>query len=349
MNEKYMQRCIELAQNGLGHTAPNPMVGSVIVANNTIIGEGYHRKCGEAHAEVNAVNAVKNTNLLQESTIYVNLEPCSHFGRTPPCSNLIIEKKIPKVVIGCVDTFSEVSGRGIEQLQNAGCEVITGVLEPESKELNRSFFTFHKKKRPYVVLKWAQTADGFIDIYRTKDTAIEPLWITNETARLLVHKWRTEEDAIMVATNTVAKDNPKLNVRDCAGKNPIRITIDRNLRLSKSLSLFDGSIPTLVFTSKKVKNTLNIEYIQIDFESNMFLENMMNVLYNKEIQSIFIEGGSEFFNSIVKKKLWDEARVFTGDKIFGNGIKSPHFPFYPIKIEQFGNSNLRYYRNNLSV
>jgi len=346
MNEIYMQRCLELAKNGLGHTAPNPMVGSVIVANNGIIGEGYHQKCGEAHAEVNAINSVKNSSLLSSATLYVNLEPCSHFGRTPPCSNLIIEKKIPKVVIACVDTFSEVAGRGIERLRKAGCDVVVGVLERESRELNRRFFTFHEKKRPYIVLKWAQSADGFIDVHRTKDMPISPLWITNEAARQLVHKWRTEEDAIWVGTNTAEKDNPKLNVRDWAGKNPLRIVLDKSLRLDPQLALFDGTLPTLVFTEKSAQNFDNVEFVKLNFDKNL-LQSILNQLYLRNIQSVFVEGGSKLIESLITENLWDEARVFTGNRTFGSGLKSPHFTPQPIVCEEFGNSRLRYYRNLL--
>ena len=245
-DEKFMLRCHDLARLGIARTAPNPMVGCVIVLDEKIIGEGYHRKCGEAHAEVNAINSVSNHELLKKSTLYVSLEPCSHYGKTPPCTDLIISKKIPRVVIGCVDSFSEVSGRGIKKLKQAGCDVIVGVLENESRELNKRFFTFNEKKRPYIILKWAQTLDGFIDIIRTDENQIAPTWISNEHSRMLVHKWRSHEDAIMVGTNTAEKDNPSLNVRDWDGKNPLRVVLDRQLRLNEKLNLFNNKIQTII-------------------------------------------------------------------------------------------------------
>ncbi len=344
----YLRRCLEIAELGLGNAAPNPMVGSVIVHNNKIIGEGYHRKCGEAHAEVNAVNSVENGELLKKSTLYVNLEPCSHYGRTPPCSDLIIEKKIPRVVIGCIDSFAKGSSRGVERLKSAGIEVVTNVLEKESLELNRRFFTFHSKKRPYIILKWAQTLDGFIDAKRTKDTPIQPLWITNKIARTLVHKWRTEEQSILVGTNTAEKDNPKLNVRDWAGSNPTRLLIDRNLRLNNSLSLFDGSIPTVIFTDKHKASKKNTEYLTIDFDDKNDkggLKQILTNLHDRNLISVIVEGGSSILRSFIEQNLWDEARIFTGNKYFGEGTKAPEFPFNPSKEENFDGSFLKYYRN----
>ena len=231
-DEKYLKRCIELAKQGLGNTYPNPLVGSVVVYNGNIIGEGYHKKCGEAHAEVNAVNSVKDKSLLCKSTLYVNLEPCSHIGRTPACSTMIIANKIPKVVIGSIDSFSKVSGKGVEMLKQAGIDAKVGILEKECRNLNKRFFTFHEKKRPYIILKWAQTKDGFIDIIRTNKNQTGE-WITNELSRALVHKWRSEESSIMVGTDTANMDNPRLDVREWTGKNPLRISIDRKLRLTK--------------------------------------------------------------------------------------------------------------------
>ena len=277
-HEMFMQRCLQLAKNGLGNTYPNPLVGSVIVHKGKIIGEGYHKKCGEAHAEVNAINSVKNKELLKEATLYVNLEPCAHQGRTPACSILIIEKKIPNVVIGCIDSFAKVSGKGIKMMQNAGINVKVGVLEEESKEINKRFFTFHEKKRPYIILKWARTIDGFIDFERNKNTPIKPNWITNEFARTLVHKWRAEEPSIMIATNTAEKDNPKLNIRDWAGHQPTRIIIDRTLRLKQNLNIFDETQKTIIFTEKNKENTKNTEYIKIQYNDN-FYKSLFNTLY----------------------------------------------------------------------
>ncbi len=316
-----MKRCLELAELGKGTAQPNPMVGSVIVHNGKIIGEGYHKNCGEAHAEVNAINSVKDESLLKESTLYVNLEPCAHQGKTPACSLLIIEKQIPNVVIGCIDTFSKVSGKGIEMLKNADVNVTVGILENESRWLNRRFFTFHEKKRPYIILKWAETIDGYIDINR-KNPEQKAEWITNEISRKLVHKWRTEEPAIMVGTNTAKLDNPELNVRAWSGNNPTRITIDKDLILPKSLNILDKTIPTIVFTKKQKQSENNLEYIRIDFSKEIHNQ-ILNHLYKKEIQSIIIEGGKEFLDSFISNNLWDEARVFVGEKHFYDGVKAP--------------------------
>ena len=322
-DEKYMARCIELAKKALGNTYTNPMVGSVIVHNGKIIGEGYHKICGEAHAEVNAVNSVKDKSLLKESTIYVSLEPCSHVGKTPACSTMIIENKIPNVVVGTIDSFAKVSGNGIKMLEKAGINVKVGILEKECRDLNKRFFTFHEKKRPYIILKWAQTKDGFIDINRSNKLQ-KAEWITNELSRILVHKWRTEEQAIMVGTSTAEQDNPSLNVRNWTGKNPIRVTIDRELKLSENLNILDDTIKTIVFTEKQTENKVNIDYIKIDFSKNV-LSQIFHELYLLEIQSIIIEGGEVLLNSIITENLWDEARVFIGNKTFCDGVKAPKF------------------------
>ena len=343
-DEIFMKRCIELAKNGKGNTYPNPMVGSVIVYNGKIIGEGYHRKCGEPHAEVNAVNSVKDKSLLSKSTIYVSLEPCSHVGRTPACSTMIIEKKIPRIVIACSDSFEKVSGKGIQMLKNAGRDVTVGILEKEARELNKRFFTFHEKKRPYIILKWAETIDGFIDFKRTPDTPIQPNWITGEQARTLVHKWRSEEVAILVGTNTAEKDNPKLNVRDWTGNNPVRIVLDRNLRLSENLSLFDSSQKTIIFTEKEQENKENCEFVKFKFDNNLF-ETIFTVLYKKEIQSIIIEGGAMVLNTLINQNLWDEARVFIGDKLFYEGVKAPVIKNISPTIENIDNDKLLFFRN----
>ncbi len=338
-DEKFMQRCLELAEKGRGNTAPNPMVGSVIVYNGRIIGEGYHRHCGEAHAEVNAVEAVRDKSLLEKSTLYVNLEPCAHQGRTPACSLMIIEKRIPKVVIGCIDPFAKVAGKGVQMLREAGVEVVVGVLEHESRQLNRRFFTFHLNKRPYIILKWAQSLDGFLDFVRSKDTPIQPNWITDEYARMLVHRWRAEESAVMVGTNTAEKDNPKLDVRDWTGKNPTRIVLDRRLRLPENLNLFDGTIPTLIFTEKTKKNQPNTEYIRVDFDKNVF-DHIFNELYKRDILSLIVEGGADLINSLLKQNLWDEARYFVGKKLFYAGVAAPKINQEPGNIVLPGNSTL---------
>jgi diaminohydroxyphosphoribosylaminopyrimidine deaminase / 5-amino-6-(5-phosphoribosylamino)uracil reductase len=320
-HEVYIQRCLEIASKGLGNTAPNPMVGCVIVHNELVIGEGYHQRWGEAHAETNAINSVRQQELLKESVMYVNLEPCSHFGKTPPCTDLIISKGIPHVVIGAVDSNVEVAGKGIAKLRKSGCLVEVGILEEECRFLNRRFFTFHEKKRPYIILKWAQTLDGFIDNDRDGVDCPAP-WITNDLARSLVHKWRAEEQSIIVGTNTALKDNPQLNVRDWTGKDPLRIVLDRTLRLPENLNLFDGSVATIVFTEKPDKSRQNIDYIPIDFSKDVPAQ-VLEELYGRNIQTLIVEGGAVLLNSFISAGLWDEARVFIGEKVFGKGIKAP--------------------------
>ena len=322
-NEFYMRRCLELAENGLGSTSPNPMVGSVVVHNGKIIGEGWHQKAGEPHAEPNAINSVKNKELLKESTIYVSLEPCSHFGKTPPCTDLILEMNIPNVVIGIMDPFAKVCGNGINKLKQNGRNVTVGVLEKECEEINKRFFTIQKESRPYIILKWAETQDGFIDILRDENTENKPNWISNRYSQQLVHKWRSEEDAILVGTNTAINDNPKLNVRSWKGKNPTRVVIDRRLKISSNYSLFDDSVKTIVITESTKENTTNTYYEKVDFSEDKFLEYMMAILVRHQIQSIIIEGGKQTLQTFIDKKLWDEARVFIGNTNFRKGIKAP--------------------------
>lgn len=341
-DKKYMKRCLELAKLGLGTVAPNPMVGSVIVCKDEIIGEGYHQKCGEAHAEVNAINSVKNPYLLKKSTLYINLEPCAHHGRTPACSDLIVEKKIHRVVIGCVDSFAKVSGKGIEKLKKAGCDVTVGVMEQESRELNRRFFTFHEKKRPYIILKWAETKDGFIDKKRRSEETVEQNWITNKISKMLVHKWRTEESAFMIGRKTAKKDNPQLTVREWTGRNPVRIVLDRKLKLSSDLKLFDKSADTLIFNSIKDEQKQNLNYIKIEFNDNV-LNSVLSKLYELEIQSLVVEGGETLLSGFISVGLWDEARVFVGNKFFKEGVKAPEFPNEPIEQIQLGDTTLYYY------
>ena len=343
-DEMYMARCIQLAKFGIGNAAPNPMVGSVIVCDDRIIGEGYHRKCGEAHAEVNAVASVIDEELLKKSTMYVSLEPCSHWGRTPPCAELIIRKGIPKVVIGVVDPFSEVSGRGITMLREAGVEVKVGVLEKECSDLNRRFFTFHNYKRPYIILKWAQTEDGFIDHGRPDDPNISPLKISSEISMIEVHKMRSEESAIMVGTNTAIADNPRLNVRKWDGKSPVRVLIDRFGRVAATSALFDGSVPTLVFTENRKNNisTDNLRYIRIDSSVNdIYL--ILKELASENIQSLIVEGGSKLLQSFIDLGLWDEARVETSYFSIGDGVKAPKLSNYKI-IERKSDETSSIYR-----
>lgn len=344
IDEKYMLICLELAKKGIGNVAPNPMVGCVIVYENEIIGEGYHQKYGENHAEVNAINSVSNKDLLKECTLYVNLEPCAHFGKTPPCSNLIIESKIPKVVVGCIDSFSKVAGKGIQKMKEAGIEVVVGVLEKESLDLNKRFFTFHNKKRPYIILKWAETKDGFIDVDRTKQTTLDN-WITTQQSKKLAHQWRSEEQAIMIGTNTALNDNPQLNVREVVGKNPLRTVLDLNLRLPKILNVFDQSVPTLIINYQLHEKKENIEWIKVEKEKDV-ISQVLEVLYQKEIQSVIVEGGTQLLNTFITKNLWDEARVFIGNKYFINGLKAPNIKLKPSTIEQIETDVLNTYFND---
>lgn len=321
IHEKYINRCIQLAQNGLGTTYPNPLVGSVIVHNNVIIGEGWHKKAGEPHAEVNAIQSVRDTSLLKNATIYVSLEPCSHFGKTPPCCDLIIKHKIPNVVIGTVDPNIKVAGNGIKKLLEAGINVKVGVLEKDCLELNKRFFTFHEKKRPYIILKWAESQDGFIAPKERSEQ--KPVWITNPYSRQLVHKWRTEEQAILVGTQTVIDDNPTLNVRDWYGKNPIRLALDQNNRIQNDSVIFDNQAKTIVFSGGKNKETpVHIIEKTIDFKENIAPQ-IVQALYEMDIQSVIIEGGKQTLQTFIDAQLWDEARVFIGDKPILKGIKAP--------------------------
>lgn len=341
-----MQRCLQLAQNAEGNTYPNPMVGSVIVHEGEIIGEGYHCKAGEPHAEVNAVNSVKDKSKLKASTLYVNLEPCAHFGKTPPCSKLIIETGIPHVVIGCIDDYSEVAGKGVEMMRKAGVKVELGVLENESRALNRRFFTFHNKQRPFVILKWAQTLDGFIDIDRDSNLYGQPTWITNEWARRNVHKQRCAEQAVLVGTQTAIKDNPSLTVRDWVGKQPLRIVIDRNGRLPQHLNVLDHSCPTLVFNTTKNTKELNLEYIKINSKDDL-ISQVLRCLWERNIQSLIVEGGSTTLDLFIKSQLWDEAYTYVGHRFFGSGIKAPQFSGEKNQTMKFGDSSLFVYRNNI--
>ena len=311
-----MNRALELARLAFGQVSPNPMVGCVIVHNDKIIGEGFHQKYGSHHAEVNAINAVKDNYLLPQSTAYVTLEPCSYYGKTPPCANLLLKHQIKKVIIATIDPNPRVSGKGIEILQGGRVAVEQGVLESEGLELNKRFFTYHTKNRPYVILKWAETADGFIakENYDSK-------WISNEFSRKLVHKWRSEEDAILVGKNTAKYDNPMLNVRDWVGKNPIRIVIDHQLELNRNLNLFDEKIPTVCYNLKEEKQSSNISFVKLEKES--FLKNLLQDLRSRKIQSIIVEGGSATITEFLMTGLWDEARVFRSTTSFGSGIRAP--------------------------
>ncbi|MCX7552203.1 bifunctional diaminohydroxyphosphoribosylaminopyrimidine deaminase/5-amino-6-(5-phosphoribosylamino)uracil reductase RibD [Xanthomarina sp. F2636L] len=331
IHEKYITRCIEIAKNGLGTTAPNPMVGCVIVFNNDIIGEGFTSPYGGNHAEVNAIEAVKDKSLLKEATLYVTLEPCSHFGKTPPCSDLIIKHQIPNVVIGTTDTFSQVAGKGIEKLKTSGCNVTVGVLENECKEHHKRFLTFHNKKRPYIILKWAETQDEFIAPETRNEQ--KPVWITNEQSRQLVHKWRTEEQAIFVGTKTILEDNPSLTVRDWTGKNPIRVVLDRTNRLSKDFQVFNEEAKTLVISENEINFSKNIA------------AHFCSYLHKKNIQSIIIEGGRQTLQTFIDENLWDEARVFTGKSTFNQGVKAPVFKGKQIQESSILDDILKIYSN----
>lgn len=322
-HELYMQRCLELAALGMGSVSPNPMVGAVIVHEERIIGEGYHRQYGHAHAEVNAVNSVLSKyddaeQLLGGSTIYVSLEPCAHYGKTPPCADLIIKHRIPKVVVGCRDPFDQVNGKGIEKLQQEGIEVITSVLEAECKWLNRRFFTRVQQKRPYVILKWAQTADGF---FAPADK--NQFWITGEESCRLVHQWRSEEDAILVGKNTAAIDNPQLNTRLWPGKSPKRVVIDRRLELNQALHVYDQSVETIVFNEVKTDIDGKIKYIALEDFDRFVPQYILFQLYLQDIPSVIIEGGAYTLNSFIEAGLWDEARIFTGKAVLAQGIPAP--------------------------
>ncbi|RDY61311.1 bifunctional diaminohydroxyphosphoribosylaminopyrimidine deaminase/5-amino-6-(5-phosphoribosylamino)uracil reductase RibD [Flagellimonas nanhaiensis] len=325
IHQKYILRCIQLGEKGLGTTAPNPMVGCVVVHDGEIIGEGYTSPYGGSHAEVNAINSVKNKKLLSSSTLYVTLEPCSHHGKTPPCADLIAAHKIPHVVIGLKDPHSKVAGKGIEKLKQSGCEVTVGVLEKDCRWHHKRFLSFHEKNRPFVILKWAETEDGFIAPESNKrNSEPEPFWITNTYSRQLVHKWRSEEQAILVGTNTVLEDNPKLTSRNWNGKNPIRVVLDRALRLDIDHHVFDKTVKTIVITEVKEsrKYIEGVDYEVIDF-SESIAKQVCEVLYWHSITSVLIEGGRMTLQAFIHENLWDEARIFKGSSQFGNGVTAP--------------------------
>lgn len=316
IEEKYMQRCIQLALKGKGKVAPNPMVGCVIMYKNNIIGEGFHSQYGGAHAEVNAIDSVLDKTLLPLSTVYVSLEPCAHFGKTPPCANLLIAHKVKKVVIGCVDTFSKVAGKGIALLKAAGMDVEIGILEQDCRDLNRAFFTFHEKIRPYIILKWAETANGYM--------AGERKQISGNNAQLLLHKWRSEEQAFLIGTYTLMQDNPQLNSRHFSHKNPIRIVIDFDLKSEgKNLHFLDNKQATVILNRHKNETINTIQYVKID---NKEPQTIVNALYHIDIHSVVIEGGKQLLESFINAKLVDEYRVFTSTKnTFIDGLKAPKF------------------------
>ena len=318
-DEQYMQRCLQLAALGLGSTSPNPMVGAVIVRDGEIIGEGYHHRCGEAHAEVNAINAVKDKALLRESTLYVNLEPCAHFGKTPPCADAIIRHGIPKVVIGSIDYHDKVNGAGVRKLRDAGVEVVENVCRDACEELNKRFFTFHRQHRPYVILKWAQTRDGYMDIDRSEGNATS-YWITNYALKVLAHKWRGEEDAILVGWRTMANDRPQLTTREYPGKNPQRFVMQRG----------DEVLSELPYTPLPEK-----------------VEEALDRMYQLNIQSVIVEGGKKTLEKFLEAELWDEARILVGNQMWGKGLKAPKLPGIPEKTVNVDDNQLIYVRRQL--
>ena len=326
-DERYMQRCLSLARKAIGYTYPNPLVGSVIIHEGKIIGEGWHAKAGEPHAEVNAIASVKDKDLLKESTLYVNLEPCAHFGKTPPCADLIIEKEIPKIVIGCVDINSKVAGKGIEHLRQAGREVIVGVLEAECQALNARFFTFHAQQRPYIILKWAQTRDGFIAPLQQEQQ--KPVWISNAFSQQLTHLWRAQEGAILVGKHTVEKDNPSLTTRHWVGDNPLRLVIDNDHVLPKTLAVFQGD-PAVVLTI---------------YPNCSMPKEVCNYLYEQQIQSLIVEGGAQVLQQFIDEGLWDEARIFVGDTRFSEGLSAPQLQSDLQAIQPIATDLLLIYRN----
>ncbi len=331
-DETYMQRCLQLAKLGLGSTRPNPSVGSVVVHNNMIIGEGYTSPYGGSHAEINAINSVADKSLLKDASLYVTLEPCSHYGKTPPCTDLIIRHKIPNVFIGTIDSNEKVSGTGIEKLKTSGCNVSVGILENECKSHHKRFLTFHNQKRPYIILKWAESRDGFIAPL-LKDQK-KPVWLTNNHSRQLVHKWRTEEQAILVGTNTVKLDNPSLTARDYKGHNPIRVVIDRQKKLSNAYHIFN-----------ELSETITISEDHIDFNKPI-AHQICSVLHKENIQSLIVEGGTRTLQTFIDEGLWDEARVFTGDVFLTNGVKAPKISGTRYHKEQILQDHLRVFQNS---
>lgn len=339
-HNKFMQRCLDLALMAEGMTYPNPMVGAVIVRNGIIIGEGYHIKAGDVHAEVQAVNSVTDKTVLRESTLYVSLEPCSHQGRTPPCTDLIIRHRIPEIVIGTKDTSEKVAGRGISILKGSGCKVTTGILEKECRKLNKRFFTWHEKKRPYIILKWAQSADGYVDIIRDKNSPVEPNWISGRSERILVHKWRAAEQSILVGAGTIRKDNPLLNVRDWSGSDPVKIILSGSGDLGDYLSSAGSKGPVIVFTENNKKDTGKALKVLLTGKAPA-AEQILDYLYKEGIQSLFIEGGSSVLNHFIGNNSWDEARIITGTVKFREGIKAPAISGYDDYFLNFETTKLQ--------
>ena len=338
-----MKRCLELARKGKSSVAPNPMVGAVVVYNDKIIGEGYHRKYGESHAEVHAIHSVEDKSLLEKSTLYVNLEPCSHTGKTPPCCELISSYKIPKVVIGCGDTSSKVNGKGITHLKNKGIEVKCGVLKEESMRLNRRFFTFQHQKRPYIILKWAESADGFMDRRRDKnEKGIN--WISKPDTKLVTHQWRSEEACILVGRKTIENDNPILTTREVNGPNPIRLIIDPDLKLNKDYKVFNNDAQTYIFNNLKDQVENNLAFIKINKEN--FLLDLLSFIHQEKWISIIVEGGAYTIKQFLKKNIWDEARVIVGKPRFNGGVRSPVLKQNTFSVANLNGDKVKIYLND---
>jgi diaminohydroxyphosphoribosylaminopyrimidine deaminase/5-amino-6-(5-phosphoribosylamino)uracil reductase len=341
---KFMRRCLELAGKAEGLTYPNPMVGAVVVCRGKIVGEGYHLKAGEPHAEVNAINSVSDKQILKDSTLYVSLEPCSHIGKTLPCADFIISHSIPRVVVGATDSSDKVAGQGLSRLRQAGCEVLAGVLEEECRRLNRRFFTFHEKKRPYITLKWAQSADGYLDILRSEKHSIEPTWITGKPERSLVHRWRAEEEAILVGAGTVRADNPRLNVRDWRGRDPLRLILSGSGIIDKESSLLTDGGKTVVFTQNMEQDFHGALKVGLDNKMSACRQ-IVQYLYDSAIQSLLIEGGTQLLNHFILNGLWDEARIFSGKKYFEGGVSAPLLNGKLFSKTVFSSSILEIYLN----
>lgn len=337
----FMARTLELAGLGLGNVSPNPLVGCVILHEDRIIGEGWHEEYGGPHAEVNALRTVRDKELLKNCTVFVNLEPCAHHGKTPPCADLLINHGVKKVTIANRDSNPLVAGRGITKLKDSGIEVITGLLEREGRALNRRFFTFVEKRRPHIILKWAQTSDGFIARQN-----FDSKWISNTFSRQLVHRWRSEEDAVLVGARTAMVDDPILNVRDWTGRNPKRIVIDRSLSLDRGLHLFDGSQATICYNTRRNEVQQNVALVQLSEEH--FIEALVEDLHTRNIQSVLVEGGSVTLGMFLDAGLWDEARVFVSDQAFGAGVRAPVMSGNFEGEESVVNDTLRFYHNRES-
>ena len=340
-----MNKCIELAQRGLGNTYPNPLVGSVVVSNNKVIGSGWHQKAGEAHAEVHAIRSVLDTRALPSSTLYVNLEPCSHHGKTPPCTDLIIQSGIRHVVVGMLDPFEKVNGQGIQKLRDAGIKVDVGVEEKSCKTLNRRFLTAIKSKRPYVILKWAKTQDGYISPKHKKKN--QPVWISNSISRTLAHQWRAEEQSILIGSQTAVDDNPSLTTRRIDGPSPTRILIDPNEKINRNAKLFAADQKVIVYTNNHSRIDEHIYYVSIDFSGNG-LKQILSDLHLKNIQSVLVEGGAKTLQYFIDAGMWDEAKVFTGQGTFGDGVLAPDtssFTNAPVSVAELNGDVLEVWVN----